>query len=90
MPRSRNDIAAAMPSPASAPPQSRHARERIGVVGAAAAAGAAQVDGAVDVFRREVGIGNGEPRRLRGDYALGAPRLYAGDDAKRDRRVFPR
>ena len=69
--------------------EAEHARIGVDVAGAvAAAAGAAQVDGAVDVLRREAGVRDGETRGFRRDHALGTVRLLPRDDAETDDRVL--
>src|SRR5262245_43969311 len=67
----------------------KHARIGVDIARAiTAAAGAAQVDGTVDVLGCEAGILDRKSRSFRRDHALGAIRLLAGDDAKPDDRVL--
>ena len=69
--------------------ETEHARIGVDIAGAvAAAAGAAQVDRAVDVLHGEAGVGDREPRGFGRDHALGAVGLLAGDDAEADDRVL--
>ena len=70
--------------------EAEHARVGVDITRAiAAAAGAAQIDGAVDVLRREAGVRDREPRGFRRHHALGAVGLLPGDDAEADDGVFP-
>ena len=69
--------------------ETEQARIGVDVAGAvAAAAGAAQIDGAVDVLRREPGVHDGEARRFRRHHALGTVRLLARHDAEADDGVL--
>src|SRR5262249_14657280 len=69
--------------------EAQHARIGIDIARTiAAAAGAAQIDGAVDVLGREAGVLDRKTRGFRRDHALRAIRLLAGDDAKPDDGVL--